>query len=58
MTAESDKSLNWRPKSETPVDAVTDVTNGTVDRMETESKEMKKVTDETRCTTVKICIET
>ena len=57
MTAERDTSLNWRPKRETPVDAVTDVTNGSVDLMETESKEIKKETDEDRLPTVKICVE-
>lgn len=58
VTAESEESLNWRPYRETPVDAVTDVINGTADFRETKSNEIKKEIDEARFSTVKICVET
>ncbi len=58
MTAESDKSQNWRPKTVMLVDAVKGVFNGNKDVTETESKEIKKESDDVSFVTVRICVET
>ena len=58
MTAESDKSQNWRPKTVMLVDAVKGVFNGNKDVTETESKEIKKESDDVSFATVRICVKT
>jgi hypothetical protein len=54
ITAENDKSQNCRPNTETLVDAVTVDITGNADVIETESKDIKKETDDARVATVKI----